>query len=141
MSSMSRKNFLARAAGMGVAASGIEAYLGLGDAWARALKTDAKTLVVGLNSDVVSLDPHRALGWTTMLVTLTMGEHLVTEDMSHVNSGPPKLVPRLAQSYTVSPDGKTYTFHLRKGVKFHDGTPFNAAAVEFNIRRQWDKSF
>ena len=141
MSSMSRKDFLVRAAGAGVAVLGIEGYLAAGGAWGRTLRSDARTLVVGLNSDVSSLDPHRALGWTTMLVTLTMGEHLVTEDLSRVTAGPPKLVPRLAQSYDVSADGKTYTFHLRPGVKFHDGTPFNAAAVEFNIRRQWDKSF
>jgi len=46
-----------------------------------------------------------------------------------------KLVPVLAESYTVSPDGLTYTFKLRQGVKFHDGTPFNADAVKYNYDR------
>ncbi|MBI3977433.1 MAG: hypothetical protein HY331_04520, partial [Chloroflexi bacterium] len=45
------------------------------------------------------------------------------------------LVPALATGHTVSTDGLVYTFQLRKGVKFHDGTPFNAEAVEFNYMR------
>ena len=44
--------------------------------------------------------------------------------------------PCLAESWTISDDGLVYTFNLRKGVKFHDGTPFNAEAVKFNIDRQ-----
>ena len=45
-----------------------------------------------------------------------------------------KVTPDLAKSWTVSPDGKTYTFTLRSGVKFQDGTPFNAQAVVANIK-------
>ena len=44
--------------------------------------------------------------------------------------------PALAERYTISPDGLSYTFYLRQGVVFHDGTPFNAEAVAFNIKRQ-----
>jgi peptide/nickel transport system substrate-binding protein len=43
--------------------------------------------------------------------------------------------PRLASSYAVSPDNKTYTFNLRKGVKFSDGTPMTAADVMFSLHR------
>ncbi|HSD38581.1 MAG TPA: ABC transporter substrate-binding protein [Rhodocyclaceae bacterium] len=43
--------------------------------------------------------------------------------------------PWLAESWEISPDRKTYTFKLRKDVKFHDGTPFNAAAVKYNLDR------
>ena len=43
--------------------------------------------------------------------------------------------PRLASSYTVSPDNRTYTFNLRKGVKFSDGTPMTAADVMFSLHR------
>ena len=47
-----------------------------------------------------------------------------------------EIEPSLAESWTISDDGLTYTFKLRQGVKFHDGTPFNAQAVKFNIDRQ-----
>ena len=47
--------------------------------------------------------------------------------------GPPK--PHLAESWDVSDDGLTYTFHLRKGVKFHDGTELTAEDVAFSMDR------
>jgi ABC-type transport system substrate-binding protein len=60
-------------------------------------------------------------------------------DRLYVSRDYKTLTPSLATSHTVSPDGLTYTFQLRKGVKFHDGTPFNADAVEFNYMRYLDK--
>lgn len=47
-----------------------------------------------------------------------------------------EIEPCLAESWTISYDGLVYTFNLRKGVKFHDGTDFNAEAVKFNFDRQ-----
>ena len=43
--------------------------------------------------------------------------------------------PCLAKSWKVSDDGLEYTFELQEGVKFHDGTDFNAEAVKFNVER------
>jgi ABC-type transport system substrate-binding protein len=49
-----------------------------------------------------------------------------------------KVVPGLAKSWEVTPDGLTYTFHLRSGVKFHDGQPFGAKNVIFTFQRVLD---
>jgi peptide/nickel transport system substrate-binding protein len=46
-----------------------------------------------------------------------------------------QIIPWLAERYEVSPDGMSYTFYLRKGIKFHDGTPFNATAVNYSLVR------
>lgn len=46
------------------------------------------------------------------------------------------ITPKLATSWTIAPDNKSITFSLRQGVKFHDGTDFNAAAVKFNLDAQ-----
>ena len=62
-------------------------------------------------------------------VTLNVCEPLVWEPE------PGKFVPGLAESWDISPDAKVYTFKLKKGVKFHDGTPFNGAAVKFTFDR------
>ena len=45
------------------------------------------------------------------------------------------VTPLLAESWSIAPDGKTYTFKLRKGIKFQDGEPFDAAAVKFSFER------
>jgi peptide/nickel transport system substrate-binding protein len=47
-----------------------------------------------------------------------------------------QVVPSLARSWQASPDGLSYTFHLRSGVTFHDGTPFNAQAVKASFQRR-----
>lgn len=52
----------------------------------------------------------------------------------------PDILPGLASSFSVSPDATTWTFKLRPGVTFHDGTPWNADAAVFNIERMTDKS-
>jgi len=100
-------------------------------------------LIIGMESEADVLDPHRAGGWVTMRITYQMFEPLIGEDLSKSSKeeSVPELVPVLAKSWEVSEDGKTYTFHLREGVKFHDGTDFNAEAVDFNIKRLTDKKF
>ncbi len=61
---------------------------------------------------------------------------VIYEGLLKYASDSTKVEPSLAKSWDVSPDGLSYTFYLQEGVKFHDGTDFNAEAVKFNIDRQ-----
>jgi len=91
----------------------------------------ASTLVVGLVAEPVLLDPAQVTDLNSNRVGRRVVETLVTfADEST------QIVPGLAESLTISKDGLNYTFKLRKGIAFHDGTPFNAQAVKFSIERQ-----
>jgi ABC-type transport system substrate-binding protein len=91
----------------------------------------AGTLVVGLVAEPVNLDPAQVTDLNSNRVGRRIVETLVTfpEEKTEV-------VPGLAESWTISKDGLQYTFKLRKGITFHDGTSFNAASVKFSIERQ-----
>jgi peptide/nickel transport system substrate-binding protein len=87
----------------------------------------------GLSFDVDdTLDPQVTNFDSTIRITLNVCEPLVWEPV------PGTFVPGLADSWEISPDALTYTFHLKQGVKFHDGTPFNAQAVKFTMDRVID---
>jgi peptide/nickel transport system substrate-binding protein len=60
----------------------------------------------------------------------------IYEGLVKYANGSSKIIPALAQSWTVSADGKTYTFHLVPGVTFHDGTPVNSQAAAFSFQRR-----
>ncbi|MCX6033116.1 MAG: ABC transporter substrate-binding protein [Chloroflexi bacterium] len=87
------------------------------------------TLTYGLLFSPSAIDPHVGSSWDSGAAVANVYDPLVNAD---ANGNP---VPGLAQSWTISDDGKTITFKLRQGVKFHDGTPFNAAAVKFSFDR------
>ena len=59
------------------------------------------------------------------------------ETLVEFKPGTTEIQPCLAESWEVSDDGLAFTFNLRKGVKFHDGTDFNADAVVFSLSRQF----
>src|SRR5215217_2274159 len=147
--SMSRRTVL-----KGGAATGAAVLLaGIGQASADAVGGQARATLVGRNEGgtgtlIISVptapdifDPHATGGWDTYKHTLQMFEGLSREILTDPNSTFPVLEPCLAESWDISEDNLTYTFHLRQGVTFHDGTAFNAQAVEFNVRRIWDKDF
>jgi peptide/nickel transport system substrate-binding protein len=91
------------------------------------------SLAYGLSFDVDdTLDPQVTNFDSTIRITLNVCEPLVWEPE------PGKFVPGLADSWDISPDAKQYTFKLKKGVKFHDGTPFNAEAVKYTFDRVVD---
>src|SRR5881628_1913902 len=91
----------------------------------------AGTLIVGLVAEPVALDPAQVTDLNSNRVGRRVAETLVA-----FSDGSTQIAPGLAESWTISKDGLQYTFKLRKGVKFHDGTPLDAEAVKFSIERQ-----
>lgn len=90
------------------------------------------TLIVGRGGDSVSLDPAAATDGESWRVA---GE--ILDPLVRLEGTSTKVVPWLAESWE-SADGLTWTFKLRKGVKFHDGTDCDAAAVKWNFDRWMD---
>lgn len=102
--------------------------------------TDASTpkqggeIVVGIPQDLDSLDPHKAQAAGTREVLFNIFEGLVKPDSSG------NYVPAVASDVNISEDGKTYTFTLRDGVKFHDGSDVTVEDVIYSINRCKDDS-
>lgn len=97
-------------------------------------------LVLGSEGTVAPLDPHRASGTVNLRVVDAVFDPLVREDLSETTGSAPAIVPALAESWTISPDGTTYTFTIRKDVKFHDGTSLDAGVVQANFDRLMNES-
>lgn len=91
----------------------------------------ADTIVFGQSADPRGLDPALVDDGESSKIIVNVYEGLLQykEDSTEIE-------PCLAKSWDISDDGKEYTFHLQEGVKFQDGTDFNAEAVKFNIERQ-----
>ncbi|MGB9775462.1 MAG: ABC transporter substrate-binding protein [Anaerolineae bacterium] len=87
-------------------------------------------IVYGLTLAPSGIDPHINASSELGIPLTSVYDTLVYQDPK---TG--EFVPGLAQKWEVSEDGQAYTFYLRRGVKFHDGTPFNAEAVRFNLER------
>ena len=98
------------------------------------------TIVVAAEAEFEPLDPHMVIGSQSARIT----QNHLFESLVQINFGtdhsPPPFVPGLAQSWDISGDGKTYTFHLAQNVTFHDGTKFDASVVKWNMDRQWDQT-
>ncbi|WP_198971022.1 ABC transporter substrate-binding protein [Xylophilus sp. ASV27] len=88
------------------------------------------TLVLGMTLEPPGLDPTAAAASSIGEVTL----YNLYETLTKINSDG-SVAPLLAERWEVSPDLKTYTFHLRRGVRFHNGEPFNAQSVKFSFER------
>ncbi|MDI6871175.1 MAG: ABC transporter substrate-binding protein [Bacillota bacterium] len=90
----------------------------------------AKNVVtMSLNQEIGTIDPAKVTDWTEAMVMVNLYDSLVTPDAKGEIQG------LIAKSWTVSPDGKVYTFHLNKGVKFHDGREVTAEDVVFSMER------
>ncbi|UIY27524.1 ABC transporter substrate-binding protein (plasmid) [Rhizobium leguminosarum] len=90
-------------------------------------------IVVTYKDDITTLDPAIGYDW----VNWSMIKSLYSRLMDYA-PGTPNPVPSLAESFTVSPDGLTYTFKLHKGVKFSNGREVVASDVKYSIERAVD---
>lgn len=95
-----------------------------------AFSQEKDTIVIGTTDKIATLDPANAYDYLSCNVIRNIMSGLVD-----YRPGTSRIVPALAERWEISPDGLIYTFYLRKGVKFSDGTPFNANAVKFSIER------
>ncbi len=87
-------------------------------------------VVVAFNNDLTTLDPHVGYDWQNWSVIKTIFDGLMD-----YKPGTTDLEPDLAESFTISEDGLTYTFKLRDGVKFHNGRAMTAADVKWSLER------
>ena len=95
-------------------------------------RAEIKELKIGIGIDADTLNPQEQ----TTSLPINMCELIY--DTLFYQTPDAKLEPRLATKYEVSQDGLTYTIHLRKGVTFSDGTPFDAKALKLTLDRALD---
>jgi peptide/nickel transport system substrate-binding protein len=96
-------------------------------------ETPANMLVIaGQIDDITTFDPAQSFEFSGGDASRNIYSRLVNFDPSDLEAG---YKPDLAESWDVSEDGKTITFHMRDGVKFHSGNPVTAKDAEFSLRR------
>ena len=138
MNRMTVKTIAPKARPMGAAAALLLATTLVGIATAPATvraQVPPDVLSVGQIAEPLSLDPHRVTAVNDFRILVNLYDGLV-----RFQDGTLEVEPALAERWDVSEDGTVYTFYLRDGVVFHDGTPFNADAVAFNFDRMLDES-
>ena len=113
--------------GLGAVAAGLLAGVALGPAPA-----GAATFRIAVGIDPDTMDP-------VQTTTTTVGNIVdyAVETLTAID-GSGKILPHLALRWTISADGRLYTFRLKAGVRFHDGSPFDAKAVKWNFDRLID---
>ncbi len=92
-----------------------------------------RNLVAAIAGEPDQLDPQKTTAYFSFQVLENVFDTLVEPDENL------EMRPALAESWDVSPDQRTWTFHLRKGVTFHDGSPFTADDVVYSYRRIIDE--
>jgi peptide/nickel transport system substrate-binding protein len=93
------------------------------------------TVIIATEAEVPNLDPGQLIGLHSARASRLIFENLVAPKPTTT-----EIVPQLATSWSVTSNGLEWTFKLRSGVKFHDGTPFNAQAVKYTIDRVMNRS-
>lgn len=129
---------------MGISRSMVAGAVGLGLLGSACLAMPSAAiaqgaLIWGTPAEADALDPHAMGGWIGRSITKQIYESLLEEDLTDPRAKAVTLKPALAKDWKVTEGGKVWTFYLREGVKFHDGTPFDANAVKFNFDRFLDE--
>lgn len=89
------------------------------------------TITIGTTERLqTTLDPANAVGWFAVNILYNVGRGLVSYE-----TGTDRVIPEIATSWTISPDGKEYIFYLRKDAKFSNGNPVTAKTFEYSLRR------
>lgn len=129
---ISHKAFaIGAAAALVAGACGNSSSNGSGPSSASLAVSSSHTINLAFGADMQVPDPDIFYEIEGNAVVTSVYEGLVKYD-----NGSSKIVPALGQSWTVSADGKTYTFHLVPGVTFHDGTAVNSQAAAFSFQRR-----
>lgn len=97
---------------------------------ARLFAAGNKVLIIASGQDIPNFDPHTSTGYSASFLLRNVYDPLV-----RVSGNPPEPVPALAESWTMSPDGKEYTFTLNPAAKFHSGKPVTAEDVIYSFTR------
>jgi len=98
-------------------------------------QTPSDVLIVGQIAEPKALDPAAVTAVNDFRILMNVYDGLV-----RYKDGTLEVEPSLATSWDISEDGTVYTFNLRDGVIFHDGSAFNADAVKFNFDRMLDEN-
>jgi oligopeptide transport system substrate-binding protein len=117
-----------------VATSALALALGMASATAQETldpkANQGGAITITYKDDVATLDPAIGYDWQNWSMIKSLFDGLMDYE-----PGTTKLRPELAESYEISPDGKTFTFKLRKGVKFHNGREMTADDVKYSLDR------
>ena len=109
--------------------AGIETVTGTETTESTDFADDLSKLTVGIPQDIDGLDPHNSTGAGTREVFYNIFEGLVKADSEG------NLNPAVASEYTISDDSKVYTFTLRDGIKFHDGSLVTVEDIKYSLER------
>jgi peptide/nickel transport system substrate-binding protein len=124
---MKRREFLTSSATL-VGAAALGGFM-TGPSWAADEPVKGGTLIWGHSETTQNLDIHQTGTASTIRVLQNVHDAIVTVDKNLT------VIPSLAKSFEQRPDGLTYTFHLRPGVKFHDGKTMTSADVKYSFDR------
>jgi ABC-type transport system substrate-binding protein len=126
---LSRRDFVTRAAALGVGATALAQVSTALDVHAERMTSGLNTLTLNTVQVFGNIDPAIGTDYTQNMAQINFYDTLLTPTASGNVTG------RLAERWTASPDARTYTFHLKHGVKFHSGNELTADDVVYTTQR------